>query len=70
MVAGVLFALAALSPGTGEDRAIGVAVGGIVAFMTTVVGTAAGIVVSFTHTETWVSFDPATVPVSMFDAPR
>lgn len=69
-VGGVIFALALASPDNNGEKGLGIVIGGGLALMTTAVGSAAGLLVSFTHTETWASFDPAAVPLQPVDAPR
>lgn len=69
VVGGIVLGLMIASPGDGEDRAIGLAVGGLFAVAATGIGTAIGAVVSFTPTDTWVPFDPAAVPLQTSSVP-
>lgn len=68
VVGGIVLGLMIASPGD-EEKAIGVAVGGLFAVVATSIGAAIGAVVSFTPTETWVTFDPAAVPLQTSSVP-
>ena len=68
VVGGIVLGLMLASPGD-EDKAIGVAIGGVFAVVATGIGAAIGAVASFTPTETWVTFDPAAVPLQTSSAP-
>lgn len=59
-IGGVVLGLAIISPD--KDKGLGIFLAAGVTAVTTTIGAAVGAIASFTHTETWVRFDPAAVP--------
>jgi len=68
VVGGIVLGMEIASPGD-DEKAIGLAVGGLFAVVATGIGAAIGAVVSFTPTETWMTFDPAAVPLQTSAVP-
>lgn len=69
LIGGTFLGLALVAPSHPEPG-VGVMAAGLLGVATTGIGTAIGTIVSFTHTETWVAFDPAAVPLQAASAPR
>jgi hypothetical protein len=69
LIGGTFLGLALVAPSHPEPG-VGVFAAGLLAVATTGIGTAIGTAVAFTHTETWVPFDPAAVPLQSASAPQ
>ena len=67
-IGGVILVLTIASPDR-HEQGVAVFAAGLLTVVTTGIGTAVGIVASFTGTETWIDFDPTVVPSQSASAP-